>query len=788
MKFSHNWLNQYLSDTQTSKELAETLTFAGLEVDAIEPVVSEKVTNIVVGQITKIIKHPDADKLNICSVDVADSELLTIVCGAKDIYEGMKSPVAKIGAMLPGDFKITKSKLRGQDSFGMMCSEEELGLLDKANGLMDLPTDAPIGQDINEYLSLDDNIIEVDLTPNRADCLSVYGIAREVSALTKCKLKDINFVEHTVSIDDTKDISITAKDACKSYFGCIISDINTDVSTPLWMIEKLRRSGLKSNSLLVDVTNYVMLLTGQPMHAFDADKISGAINVRYAENGENITILDGSTTKLENDTLVIADADKVLAIAGVMGGLDSSITDSTKSIFLESAFFMPEKIAGKARKYNLHTDSSHRYERGVDPKLANSAMQLALEIILEIAGGKVGVITSNQDTDFINKPSVIMLCSKKLNKVLGTSFSLEYIESVLTDLHMKVTNIDDSCLSVIAPSYRFDMEIAEDLIEEVARVYGYSNLPETMPKYVASKIDISELKQDSFELESRLVDRGYHEAINYSFIDPKLDEFFFKGNGIAIKNPISQDLSVMRQSLIPGLMSTFKANISRQQNRVRIFEKGNCFDIKNNERTQYGKISGLVYGELNNISWSNGKIADFYDVKSDVEALCTSLNITFEVCDDVHWLHPGQSAYILDSGKRIGVIGVVHPKLLKLYQLKSKAPIVFEIDSDSLSSKTIPTFTKISKYPSVSRDISFLVDKNILAEDITSKIKSLDIKILKNIKIFDVYQDKENPRKSVALTMLFQGLDKTLEDDAIVKSTDSVLEILTEKFFIEQRA
>jgi phenylalanyl-tRNA synthetase beta chain len=788
MKFSHNWLNQYLSDTQDSKSLAETLTSAGLEVDAIDPVVAEKVTNIVVGQITKIVKHPDADKLNICSVDVADDEFLTIVCGATNIYEGMKAPVAKIGAILPGDFKIKKSKLRGQESFGMMCSEEELGLLDKAFGLMDLPSDAPVGQDINEYLSLDDSMIEVDLTPNRADCLSVYGIAREVSALTKCDLKDINFVEHTVSTDDTKNINITANDACKSYYGCIINNVNTNVSTPLWMVEKLRRSGVNSISFLVDVTNYVMLLTGQPMHAFDADKISGGINVRYANDGENITILDGTDVKLEIDTLVISDADKALAIAGVMGGLESSITDSTKNIFLESVFFMPEIIAGKARKYNLHTDSSHRFERGVDPKLAKSAMQLAIEIILEVAGGDAGTITSQEDLDFINKPTVITLCIKKLNKVLGTQFSLEYVESVLTNLHMKVTNIDDCCLNVVAPSYRFDMEIPEDLIEEVARVYGYSNLPETMPKYVASKIDISELKQDSFELESRLVDRGYHETINYSFIDPKFDNYFFNTKGIAIKNPISQDLSVMRQSLIPGLLSTFKANISRQQNRVRIFEKGNCFDIANGKRTQFNKFSGLVYGTVQEISWADSKNVDFYDLKSDVMSLCLNVdNLSFRVCDDIHWLHPGQSAYILSNDKIIGVMGVVHPTVLKTYQLKSKAPIVFEINMEALETKCIPSFYKISKYPSISRDISFLVHKSILANDIISAINSLDISILKDAKIFDVYQNQEDSKKSIALTMLFQDQNKTLEDDVVVSSTNMVIKILTEKFSIEQR-
>ncbi len=788
MKFSHNWLNEYLTDTQNSQELADTLTLAGLEVDAIEPVVKEKVTGVVVGQIKTITKHPDADKLNICSVDVGEDENSTIVCGASNIYKGMKAPVAKIGAVLPGNFKIKKSKLRRQESFGMMCSEEELGLAEKAHGLMDLPANAPVGQDINEYLNLDDNIIEVDLTPNRADCLSVYGIAREVAALTKANLKEVEIKPIDTTIDDIKEVSITANDACKAYYGCIIKNVNNTAKTPLWMVEKLRRSSVGSISFFVDVTNYVMLLTGQPMHAFDLDKLDGSINIRYANDKEKLTLLDATKVELESDTLVIADEKKALAIAGVMGGLDSSITEITTNIFLESAFFVPEKIAGKARKYNLHTDSSHRFERGVDPLLAKDAISLAINLIVEIAGGTVASIHGAEETDFVQKQTAINLCVKKLNRVLGTDFDIEYVSQVLTNLHMKVSQKDECCLEVIAPSYRFDMEIPEDLIEEVARVYGYSNLPETMPNYKATKINISETNQSMATLESRLVDRGYHEAINYSFIDPKFDEFFFEDKGIAVKNPISQDLSVMRQSLIPGLLNAFKANVTRQQTRIRLFEKGACFKLENNQRIQFDRIAGLAFGELLNINWSNTKKIDFFDVKADIEALCTDVaDLSFEVCDDVKWLHPGQSAYVVANGKRIGVIGVIHPTTLKTFQIKSKAPIVFELDLDILNSKEIPSFNKISKYPSVSRDVSFLVEKSVLAGDIIKAINTLDISILQNVNIFDVYQDDTNPRKSLAISMLFQDNTQTLADDVINDSIDKVLSVLKEKFVIEQR-
>ena len=788
MRLSHSWLNEYLENTQNSQDLSDTLTLAGLEVDAIESVVAEKVSNVVVGQIKTITKHPDADKLNICNVDVAEEENLTIVCGAKNIYEGMKAPVAKIGAILPGNFKIKKSKLRGQESFGMMCSEEELGLADSAEGLMDLPNDAPVGKDINEYLELNDNVIEVDLTPNRADCLSVYGIAREVSALTKTSLKDISVTDITPEIQDKKNIKITAKDACKSYYGCVIKDVNPTAVTPLWIQEKLRRSGVGSISFFVDVTNYVMLLLGQPMHAFDLDKLVGDINVRMATENENLTLLDNTEVTLKEDTLVIADEEKALAIAGVMGGLDSSITNNTTNIFLESAFFAPEKIAGKARKYNLHTDSSHRFERGVDPKLAKKAMKLAINLITSIAGGKVGAIHGEEDENFLNKETKINLSIDKLNRILGTSFSTEYVSEVLKNLHMKVVKTNDTYLEVIPPSYRFDMEIPEDLVEEVARVYGYSNLPETMPYYKASKINISETKQSESVLELRLVDRGYHESINYSFIDPKYDDFFFDKKGIKVQNPISQDLSVMRQSLIPGLINAFKTNVSRQQTRIRIFEKGACFGLEDSKRIQYDRIAGLAYGEVLKPNWSDNSKVDFFNVKADVKALCSDIeNLEFKVCDDINWLHPGQSAYILSNSKKIGVLGVVHPNVIKTFQIKAKAPIVFELDLDILKNKQIPMFSKISKYPSVSRDISFLVKKNILAGDIIEAISNLKIDLLKEARIFDVYQDQESQNKSLALSILFQDNSQTLDDKIIVESTEKVLEVLKTQFNAEQR-
>lgn len=788
MKFSHNWLNEYLHDTQNSQDLTNTLTLAGLEVNSIEPVVLGKVTNVVVGQIKIIDKHPCMSKLNICSVDILDNEYLNIVCDSVNIYKGMKVPVAQIGAVLPGNFKIRKLKFGAQDSFGIMCSEKELGLSDKKkDDVMDLPADAIVGQDINDYLNLNDNIIEIHLSPNRADCFSIYGIAREISAFTKSKLNAIEIIEPNRNIDDKKNIKISAPEACKRYYGCVIKNVNLNATTPLWMREKLRRSEISSISLFVDVTNYVMLLTGQPMHAFNFDKLIGSINIRFAINNEELTLLNKTKIKLNSNTLVVADDVKVLAVAGIVGGLDSSINNTTTNIFLESAHFVPEKISGKARAYNLSTQASHRFEIGVDPELTIKAMKLAIKLITDIAGGDVGPIHGEKKDV---QETRIILSIVKLNSVLGTSFDIIYIIEVLQNLYMKVTQISNNEIQVTIPLYRFDISLPEDLIEEVARLHGYSNLPETMPKYEAKRVNISETRYHYLDLCNILVDRGYNESINYSFIDPKYDKFFFQNKGIKLQNPISQNKSVMIQSLIPGLLNTFKSNIHRQQNRIRIFEQGACFKLENDQRIQFNNIAGLAYGTLFNTNWLNNKKVDFFDIKADVQALCHNIvgNLEFKVCDDIIYLHPGQSAYVYTGNKKFGVIGVIHPSVLKKFKLKVQAPpIVFELNLDMLSKKDIVSFEKISKYPSVSRDISFLVDKNVLVGDIINSINALDISILRYVHIFDVYRSKDSNKKSITLSIIYQDSTQTLYDKIIVEITDKILEYLKSKFSIDQR-
>ncbi|MBK2123886.1 phenylalanine--tRNA ligase subunit beta [Fangia hongkongensis] len=782
MKFSQLWLNQYLEHQFDADELSEKLTAAGLEVDAVEPV-SASFTKVVIGEIQSMIKHPDADKLNVCQVDIG-TEIVTIVCGAPNVFVGMKAPTALIGAVLPGDFKIKKSKLRGQESFGMLCSEKELGISDESNGLMILPNDAPVGQDIRAYLQLNDVSIEVDLTPNRADCLSVYGIAREVAALSDSHCKTFEFKTVHPQIKDKKEIQIKAQNACPIYYGRVIKNVDTKAQTPIWMKERLRRSGLRSISVIVDITNYILLEIGKPMHAFDFDVLDGDIQVRMANENEKLTLLDENQVVLKKDTLVIADDKKALAMAGIMGGLESSVqSGKTTNIFLESAFFTPSDIAGKARGYGLHTDSSHRYERGVDPKLAEKAIEYATQLILEIAGGSVGPVSACKL--WSEKATEITLTLEKTNRLLGIKVDEAFIENVLMRLNMRFNRLNDGAWQVSAPSYRFDMAIEEDLIEEVGRVYGYQNIPFTLPKLQSVKKEVSEKKLIKHTLKSVLVNRGYYESINYSFIDPKLDEIFFDVAGISLQNPISQDLSVMRQSLIPGILLSFKNNLNRQQSRVRLFEEGVCFyehndsSIKDSPFNEIAKIAGLAYGPLTTPNWKEKSVSDFYYVKSDVEALLalTRKSYRFDVCDDLPWLHPGQSAYIYHQNKKIGVIGVLHPHILKQMNIKSKAPVVFELDLAEIENKDATQFEPVSKFPSVNRDIAFVVDRKISVDALVASVKASELSALKKVEVFDLYEGESigHENKSIALNLTFQWLEKTLTDTEINAWMDTII-------------
>lgn len=778
MKLSQQWLQDFLTIDLDAETLSNTLTSAGLEVAAVEPVAHE-FSQVVIGQIKTIEPHPDADKLRLCTVDIGQAEPLSIVCGADNIYSSMKIPVALIGAILPGNIKIKKSKLRGQTSYGMMCSEKELGLSEDAEGLMDLPQDAPLGQCIRQYLSLDDNSIEIDLTPNRADCLSIYGIAREVAALTDNTLNVLSIEKQAVKNNQIKPVTVDDATACPRYFSRVITGVNAKAVTPLWMKERLRRSGVQLTSVIVDITNYVLLTFGQPMHAFDADQLGQEVRVRYAKAGEKITLLNKTEITLDAKTLVIADPTKILAVAGIMGGLETAVNHNTTNIFLESAYFSPQSMRGKAREYALNTESSHRYERGVDPALAEDCIEYATQLILEIAGGKAGKVTGV--TQAMPDMPTIELSLVQLNRLLGVAFDAPLVENILRRLNMKLEANGQDCWCVIPPSYRFDITIEADLIEEVARVYGFQKLPLKLPKMPLHSPEIKGMRLTLSRLKTLMVDRGYHEAINYSFISPKFNTFFSKHPSITVQNPISQDMAVMRQSLLPGLLLNYKANLNRQQPRIRLFEQGRCFfpAEQQHQYQEYEYFSAIAGGSLLPIGSRSAAVVDFYAVKSDLEALlgCYEASFSFKVCDEVPWLHPGQSAYIYQQNQPIGVIGVLHPNAMKLLQIKSHPPVVFELYCDKIMNKSSTHYQKISKFPSVSRDIALIVDQQTSAQSVIDAAKKAKVTFLQEIDVFDIYQDDTLPqnKKSVAIRLTFQNDVKTLNEQEISDAMNKIL-------------
>lgn len=604
MKLSENWLREWVNPDFDVQVIAEKLTKAGLEVDAVSPVAGD-FSGVLVGQVTSVAPHPDADKLRVCEVDVAGDELLHIVCGASNVREGLKVPVAVVGAVLPGDFKIKKAKLRGEPSFGMLCSAKELGLAESSEGLLELPGDAPVGSDIREYLALNDFTIEVDLTPNRSDCLGVAGIARELGVISRTDLTPVKIDEVSASIATSFPVNVEATQACPNYIGRVIENINPSAKTPLWIQEKLRRSGLRSLGAIVDITNYVMLELGQPMHAFDLQKLQQSINVRFAKTNEKLTLLDGQHVEITEQTLIIADASGPLALAGIMGGEASSVSSATTSLFLEAAFFTPAAIAGQARSYGLHTDSSHRFERGVDPQLAEQAMHRATSLILEIAGGQAGPLSIVSEQNALPEAPQILLRANRIKRVLGIEFEAAEVEEHLTRLGLGVTRTAEGWL-VNVPSFRFDITIEVDLIEELGRLYGYDRLPQTRPEIQVLPGSISEKQLATERLQNLLVDRGYFEAITYSFVDPAIQKHFADSEVEPIKlaNPISADLSVMRHSLWPGLVQAMVYNLNRQHDRVRLFEVGRVFRGQLAEIDQHQCIGGLVYGDIKPEQWN----------------------------------------------------------------------------------------------------------------------------------------------------------------------------------------
>ncbi|WHI52677.1 phenylalanine--tRNA ligase subunit beta [Microbulbifer sp. MLAF003] len=786
MKISNSWLREWVNPELTTQELADQITMAGLEVDGIEKVAGD-FSGVVVGEIIACEQHPDADKLRVCKVAGHPEGEMQVVCGAPNARVGIKIPFALVGAKLPGDFKIKKAKLRGVESFGMLCAQTELELGEDNDGIWELPEDAPTGTDLREYLQLDDETIEVDLTPNRSDCLGVAGIAREVGVLNRCAVQGPEIAPVPQQIEESLPVSLLAESACPRYVGRVIRNIDIKAQTPLWMQERLRRSGLRSIDPVVDVTNYVLLELGQPMHAFDLEKLSGGIKVRMAEHGEELTLLDGQEVKLQEGTLVIADEEKPLAMAGIMGGLDSSVTEGTQHIFLESAFFNPLAIAGKARSYGLHTDSSHRFERGVDYHLQEKAVERATQLLLDIVGGEPGPVHLRELTETMPAERHITLRRARVELGLGIKLADDEIVDILTRLGLEKIDQNDEGWTFLAPSFRFDIAIEADLLEELARVYGYNRIPSesfTAELEIAPRPE-SMVAQDN--LEQTLLSRGYYEAITFSFIDSDNAALFDpEADPVALQNPISAELAVMRTTLLAGLCKALQYNLNRQQNRVRLFETGLRF-VPGAELQQEQMIAGLAYGNRYAENWTGSKDSvDFYDVKADVEALLARTGAANEfrfVAGQHPALHPGQTAKIMRGDREVGVIGALHPQLQKKLDL-SKPAFVFELSLEAIGEGKVPAFRPLSKFPEVRRDLALLIDADVPAASLVETAVEVAGETLTDLKIFDVYQGKgiDLNRKSVALGLTFQHSSRTLNDDEINAAIDAVVGKLEEKY------
>ncbi|EJB8464821.1 phenylalanine--tRNA ligase subunit beta [Acinetobacter baumannii] len=792
MKISENWLRTWVNPAIDSDTLSDQLTMLGLEVDELAPV-AKPFTGVVVGEVLTVEQHPDADRLRVTTVNIGSGEPLQIVCGAPNVRAGMKAPVATIGAVLPGDFKIKKGKLRGVESQGMLCGASEIDLEDKIDGLLELPDDAPVGVNIREYLKLDDNVIDISITPNRGDCFSIRGIAREVAVINQLQMNEPEIKSVDATITDEKKVVIST-DGAPRYLGRVIKNVNVKAATPEWMEQALARSGIRTHSILVDVTNYVLMELGQPMHAFDLAKIEGTVHVRQAQPQEKLQLLNDQEVELQDDVMVIADDQKALAIAGIMGGLASSVTDDTTDIFLESAFFAPLAIAGRARRFGLHTDSSQRYERGVDFELPLIAMNRASQLIQELAGGEFGPITVAEKSDLLPKREAIELKQAQVDQLLGYKVAAEFITDALTRLGCEVTVQANGEWSVVPPSHRYDMAIYQDLIEEVARIDGYDNIQISLPS-----MDVQLAKyQDRFEmaqLRQTVVTLGYQEAISFSFADAKLEKQLNpQVSPLMLANPISSDLAAMRSTLLSSLIPCVQYNLNRQQSRVRFFELGLRFDYQNansiQDLKQIPTLALVAVGSREPESWhAKPQPMDFFDFKGEVEEILAAGRVKVEyVRSERPWLHPGQSAEILVDGQSIGYLGRLHPSLEN--ELDLSTTWVAELDQAAVLQSYVSNFTELSRFPSVRRDIALLISDNINVRDIQQLIEKTGGELLDSTWLFDVYtgQGVEEGKRSLAFALLWQHPSRTLEDAEIKSGMDNIIQVLENTYQATLRA
>lgn len=796
MQFSENWLRTMVDPKMTSDELSHMLTMAGLEVEEVEAV-APPFTNVVVAEIREIAKHPDADRLNVCQVDVGTGTLLNIVCGAPNVRVGMKVPCAMAGAVLPPGrdgkpFLIKVGKLRGVESQGMLCSARELKLSEDHGGLMDLPTDAPVGQNFRDYYQLNDLKFTIKLTPNKADCLSVLGVAREVSALTGTPLHLPEAHVVPVLLAEKLPVKISAPDLCGRFVGRVIRGVNAKAATPDWMKQRLERSGQRSISALVDISNYVMLEMGRPSHVFDLDKIHGGLDVRWGKKGESLKLLNGNTVEVDEWVGVIADHKEIESLAGIMGGDSTAVTLETENIYLESAFWWPNAIQGRARKYNFSTDAAHRYERGVDFESIVEHVERITALIVEICGGPEQVKVGPVDDHVVNVPKrlPVKMRTARANKVIGVDFTDAQIADIFKRLGLQFTQ-EPGLFSVTPPSYRFDIEIEEDLIEEVVRVYGFENIPSLPPVAPNAMLIAPENTRSAFTLRRQVADMDYQEVVNYSFVEEAWEaDFCANANPVRLQNPIASQMSVMRTSLIASLVANARYNLNRKINRVRIFELAAVYlrdaAVQDGPLSLAGyaqpkRLAALAYGPVVEEQWGTAnRNVDFFDVKADLENLFAPKTLRFNKCEHPA-LHPGRAAEIECDGKVIGVIGELHPRLQQKYDLPL-APIVFEVAAEALEARDLPSHREISKFQAVTRDLAFVVKQTVSVQSLLdvfhAEIRKTDsCKIVQDIVLFDEYRGKglENDEKSLAFRFSLQDTQNTLQDETVEQAMAALI-------------
>lgn len=777
MNISEQWLREWVNPDTDTEGLAHQLTMAGLEVDSIEPVAGE-FSKVVIGKVLSAEPHPDADKLTLCQVDAGTGDTLQIICGAANARKDMKAAVALVGARLPGGVKIGAAKIRGVRSQGMLCSARELGLGDEHEGVLDLDPSAPVGECFREWMKLDDHVIKFDLTPNRGDCFCVAGVARDVAAINRLPLNEPEINDVPAQSKIVFPVDVIAKDACPSFSSRVVSGIRPDARTPMWMCEKLRRSGLRPIHPVVDVTNFVMLELGQPLHAFDLDIVQGGIRVRYAEKNEKLTLLDGRIVSLDTDVVLVADHQRPLAIAGIMGGENSGVTEQTRNVLFEAAYWSPMALAGRARRFGLHTDASLRFERGVDPWLQQKAIQRATALLIDIAGGEAGPLSTERSDKHMPAREPVRLRVQRIDRVLGMEMAPDEVADILRALGMSLDETEGGWM-VTPPGHRFDISIEEDLIEEVARIYGYDRIPETPPTTVMHMPKVTEGKVAESRIRSALVERGYQEAMTYSFISADLDrQFAGDGDQAELINPISEELAVMRRSLWPGLLEALRNNLSRQQERVRLFEIGMRYYSQKTDFKEINTLSIAISGSRLPEQWgSAAEPIDLFDIKSDLEAVLrptgnlSSLNYRAE---ENPVLRPGQSARVLLDDEPIGWLGALHPQIVQQMGIDRDAWL-FEVDIDAAFTAKIPEFKGISRYPSIRRDISILVPESVSIAEIRETVRQAAGELLSELLIFDIYRGTgvDSGLKSVALGLILQDYSRTLTDtdgDAVIQA------------------